>query len=303
MPLNADDWQSPEKIAAHAGFLEACTMMATGLLGLYDESMRLRWLIEFSRYTTFSLIVCLLAGERDDDPDSWVTIGKLQRVLPSLGIPGGRNITELVSKMQHDGLLRSVRAPHDGRVRLLRPTQQMIALDRQFMPVTHAPLHHLYPQQGYDAALRGDTAYHHAFRKASLQSLAVVQRVMSANPGADFFIQKTVGTRVLMLLYMETADAPDDATQPGFLTRAAERSMVSRTHVGNLISAAAEAGHVTTSGSRKDSVIMSPALRRDTEMWIADSLAATSITHRLALEIADSEGAGLATPPWDGCSD
>ncbi|MBB3032407.1 hypothetical protein [Alteriqipengyuania lutimaris] len=277
--------------------------MAARLLGLYDESIRLRWLIEFSRYTTFSLIVCLLAGEREDDPDSWVTIGKLQRVLPSLGIPGGRNITELVSKMQNDGLLRSVRAPHDGRVRLLRPTQQMIALDRQFMPVTHAPLHRLFPEEGYDAALRGDAVYHHAFRRASLQSLGVVQRVMSANPGADFFIQKTVGTRVLMLLYMETAEAADGATQPGFLTRAAERSMVSRTHVSNLISAAAEAGFVQTSGSRKDTVIMSPALRQDTEMWIADSLSATSITHRLALEIAAAEGPALAMPPWDGCSE
>ena len=98
-----------------------------------------------------------------------------------------------------------------------------------------------------------------------------------------------------MLLYMETSDAPGGATQPGFLTRAAERSMVSRTHVGNLINAAAEAGHVRTVGSRRDPVIMPPAPRRDTEMWIADSLSATSITHRLALEIAATEGAAAAS--------
>ena len=280
-----------DELLRHPEFDAAATSMVDRLTKLYAHDLRLRTLIEFEHMVSFQLIVCLSAAQSPDDPASWVTMSRLERTLPLAGVRTGRPITEWVNGVRKQGLLASVPAPTDKRVRILQPTEYMLELDREWLELIHAPLAMLYPDEDFDGALQRRPDYQQAYRLASLRTVGLVSRIMRANPGSDFFIRQSAGTRILMTLMRETREHRAQPTPPGFLTRAAEASGVSRTHVRNVLRAAEQAGFVRLESPRIEGVLAMPSLFADVDNWIADSLAGTSITHSLALRhAAEREG-------------
>jgi DNA-binding MarR family transcriptional regulator len=231
------------------------------------------------------MLVVLAAGEKADKPETWLTIARLNSFLPKLGIAPGRTIVDFITGLQEDGLLTTRRSPLDARVRILQPTEKMLEIDREWLQLFHAPLALLYPDDDYQGAMMRDPAYQRAYRIASLTTLELAERIVGGNPPADYFIRESVGTRVLMALMQEVRGAPDGRTGPGFYTRAATLTGVSRTHVRNVLQGAIERGWIRTSDPPGLYVEVMDELRGSVERWVAESTAGVDIVHGMALAI------------------
>lgn len=274
-----------EEILSHPRFEEAMLAFVDGMVTLWSSDIRWRGLIEYRRAVCLMLIVCLYETGRVEDADALPRLSDLKELLPQLSIEGDRSMLEFVKQLEDAGLVNLVPAPHDRRERLIEPTEKLLALDREFLKVLEAPLALMFTDRDYSRALDDDYAYQVAYRRASMHTLAMADNIMVTNPPADYFIRENVGTRILMLLISEIRATPDRSTAPGFLTRAAERAAVSRTHVRNVIAGASEKGFVTISNDRARTITASPDLITSVERWVAECLAGTDLVHMLALEV------------------
>ncbi|EJL32609.1 hypothetical protein [Novosphingobium sp. AP12] len=189
-----------------------------------------------------------------------------------MGIAPGRRIIDLATNLRHEGLLESVPAPHDGRARMLRATPRAIAADCDWIEVFHRPLALLRPEEDYRPALDHDHGYQRAFRLAGLKTLDIANEIMSANPPMDYFVQESVGFRVLMILMQSIRGRAGNRTSSGFYSHAAQRGGMSRTHVKNVLTRAAELGYVAFSERPGDYVEVRPVLVDAFDRWTAESL-------------------------------
>jgi hypothetical protein len=277
-----DEHISVEGVRTHPAFEAAKALLVDGLAGLYLEDRRLRGLGEYERGVTFMLIVSLDAMYDPSDPATGISMPVLNAILPKMGIVPGRRTVDFVSHLRRDGLIESYRSPHDGRVRLLRTTPRAVAVDCEWLAVFHAPLALLCPGDAYRPALEHDHAYQRAFRVAGLKTLAIANEIMSANAPMDYFVQESVGFRVLMILFQAVRGNPANRTGPGFYSHAANQGGVSRTYVKNVLSGAAERGLVALSQRPGDYVEVLPTLSGAFDRWVCESLSAIDRVRSIA---------------------
>ncbi|HUD29966.1 MAG TPA: hypothetical protein VMQ93_13920 [Novosphingobium sp.] len=256
----------------HPHFENARAALIDGVAGLYLGDWRLRNLIEYKRGVTFMLIVSLDAMRDPKDASGGVSMELVNEVLPKMGITPGRRLSDLIANLRRDGLLESVPAPHDGRVRLLRATPRAIAADSEWIGVFHAPLTILRPGVDYRPAIDHRRDYQRAFRIAGLKTLAIANEIMSANPPMDYFVQESIGLRVLMILMQSVHGNGGKRTSPGFYSRAAQQGAMSRTHVKNVLTGAAQRGYVALSERPGDYVEALPVMLEAFDRWTAESL-------------------------------
>lgn len=276
-------FRSATEIRNHPRFQEAHDTLVDELLSLYGDDRRLvRSLMEFVRAVTFMVIVCLDALSDSEDPATFVTMARLREALAMMGITDARRITDLVNGLELDGFLTREVSPTDRRAHLLKPTEKMLAADREWLAAFHAPLALLYPDEPtFQAAMARDPAYQAAYRRISMSTLGFAEKISSGNPVIGFFLGHNVGIRVLMVLAAEVRGKTPARTQAGFYTNAAERASVSRTHVSNLMQAAADRGLVALSSPAGRFVEMLPPLQEAVAQWIADSLSGVDLVATL----------------------
>ena len=96
------------------------------------------------------------------------------------------------------------------------------------------------------------------------------------------FLSHDVGIRVLMVLMAMVRGRTPPRTPFGFYTTTAKRAGVSRTHVRNLMRAAAGRGLVTLPGPSGRFVEVLPPLPETGTRWIADSLSGVDLVCSVA---------------------
>jgi DNA-binding MarR family transcriptional regulator len=293
-PWERVSFRSAAEIRRHPRFPEAEHCFVDQMIALYGDDRRLiRGLLEFQSAVSFMVIVCLDALRDPGDPATDVTMARLREALAQMGITDARRIADLVEGMELDGFLTREISPSDRRAHILRATGKMLAADREWLAVFHAPLALMYPDDtGYRAAMAHDSIYQAAYRRMSLSTLGFAAKIVGDNPVIGFFLSRDVGIRVLMVLMASVRGATPARTSSGFYTAAAERSGVSRTHVRNLMLAAAELGLVELPTPSRPFLEVLPPLQEAVTRWIADSLAGVDLVCRLA-------EADLAAAPAD----
>jgi DNA-binding MarR family transcriptional regulator len=280
------EYRSAAEIRSNASFKEAHDCLVDGLLSLYGQNrVLLRGLMEFVRAVSFMVIVCLDALHDAENPSTWVTLARLRTSLKAMGIDDARRVANIVNGLELDGFLKREVSPVDRRIHILKPTEKMLATDREWLAVFHAPLALLYPgEPALEAAIARDPTYQAAYRRVSLSTLGVADQISRNNPIIGFFLSRNVGIRVLMALAATVRGRSPARTPPGFYTAAAERAGVSRTHVSNLMREAAERGLVLLSNPAGEYVEMLPALQEALAQWIADSLSGVDLVSTLAMD-------------------
>ncbi|SMC44289.1 hypothetical protein SAMN06297251_102244 [Fulvimarina manganoxydans] len=279
------EFRSVDEILAHARFNDAVIVFVDGLVGLWSHDPRLRPMLEYERAVCFMLIVCLAAVEDEARPETWLTMARLREILPQLSIAPDRPIMDFVGSLVEDDLIRLEPSPLDRRARRIVPSQRMLELDREWLSVIHAPLDCLYPNMTYEVALARDEAHHRAYRQASVQVFAVANYIMTSNPPADYFVREAVGSRIFVMLMAEAERDPEHRSDRAFLTRAAARAGASRTHVRNVLKGAAERGYLRLPEGGDNRIEAMPILIESGRRWVAECLAATDLTHRIALAL------------------
>ncbi|MBQ1500917.1 MAG: hypothetical protein IIZ38_21615 [Sphingomonas sp.] len=267
----------------HPRFDAAVSNLTDGLATLYGGDRRLiRELSEYKRAVTFMLAICIAAGEREEDPETWLTVARLVELAKIMAIGPARRVRRYVEEMRADGHLIETPMAEDRRRHRLRPTEAMLAIDREWVAVFHAPLALMFPEEPrYRAAVSQDPAYHHYYRARSLITLAMARETMVEHPPVDSFLHQAGGARILATLLQSARDNPDGWTEPGFYSLAAERSATTRVHVRGILRTATAAGYVEIVESQGTRVRATAALVEDFRNWSADSLATTDLVSLL----------------------
>jgi hypothetical protein len=164
--------KTAEEILAHPRFAEARRAHIDALVGLFaDNRFVTRLMIDSGTIMLRALLVGFHVAHDEDDRTTWATLGQVQNVLVERGLASARRVEDLVARFRQVGYVVSVESPSDIRVRILKPTEQLLAHDRDHLAVYHRFLYDLYPDHGHDWTLRQDPRVHFAIRKAMFLAL------------------------------------------------------------------------------------------------------------------------------------
>ncbi|MGX6999813.1 hypothetical protein [Caballeronia sp. KNU42] len=229
---------SLDQIIVHPQFSDARKHYIDSLLAVYDEPFLARLLIESGRFFVHKLIILLNAAQEDGLPDTWLTIGRLKQEMQQFGFASERQIDHLVQRLISVDFLEQVPTAQDRRVRILKPTEKMLAHDRAWLVAHYVPLTILCPQNDYSLAMRGDPVFQIALSKMSVRILPMVAQLMATVPDMLLFFDFAAGQLILAALLQAALSEPESQYVRISYSSIAERFGVSRTHVRKLLSAA-----------------------------------------------------------------
>ncbi len=281
--LAADTHHSSAEILAHPRFPAARTAYVDAVLALYEGDAFLnRLLVEASRQVTFNIIVSLHCAHDEADRATWPTMRRLKAELKTFGLASDRRLEDLVARLVHFDLLELRRSERDGRVRLLTPTDRMLAVDREWLAVHYVPLHVMFPHPGYPQPVESDPAFQRAHRPIALGFSAHGAKLMAGNPAMMRYMGRDAGMLILIKLVHMTAAG--GAIEELSYTELGARFGVSRTHVRTLLEDAERNGDLVLSGRGGRRVELRPSILQAFDNFMADSMSGHDVIFRLTLE-------------------
>jgi hypothetical protein len=279
----ADTYHSSAKILAHSRFAAARAAYVGAVLDLYEGDAFLnRLLVEASRQVTFNVIVSLHCAHDAADRATWPTMRRLKAELKTFGLASDRRLEDLVARLVHVDLLELRRSERDGRVRLLTPTDEMLAVDREWLAAHYVPLHVMFPRPGYAPPVARDPAFQRAHRPIALGFSAHGAKLMAGNPAMMRYMSRDAGMLILIKLVHLTATG--DAAEELSYTDLGTRFGVSRTHVRTVLEEAERHGDLVLSGRGGHRVELKPSVLRAFDSFVADSMSGHDLIYRLTLE-------------------
>lgn len=279
-----------DAILAHPRFAEARRVQIEGYLALYSGDPALnKLLVEGARHVIFTFVVCLAASQRDDDPATWLTLGKLQDVVAAYQVGSPGLVEALVTRMLDRGLLTSTPAPTDRRKRILAPTEALLMHDRDLLAVQAAPCAIIANAPGLTLVMARDPSFQQAQRIASLAAFADAMVLLGANPQMmALFVARDSGLLALYMLLSSALASPSGNVSTVTYQQIADRFGISRTHVRDLVTDAEAAGLMrATDEAGGANVEMLPPLWPVVDRWIAGCM-------ELFAECCERAQAGIA---------
>ena len=274
-------WDS-QTILDHPRFPHARSVYLERVLNLYGSDVFLnKLLMEGVRIVIFSASICMAAGYRVEDRDTWPTIGNLKRALAQFGLASPRRIDHVVARLIQTNYLESQVSPLDRRVRLLLPTDKMIEHDQNWLVAHYAPLAALFGEEDYALVLGGDPEFQKVQRRIATDFFTRSAMVLLRNPDIMLFLARDGGIFVLIELAKEMADRASSTVDLS-LTRLGRRFSISRTHVRQLLQAAEAQGLVEILQSER-LIVLKPRLIESLDRFIADGMANHDLTGAAAM--------------------
>jgi hypothetical protein len=235
-----------EEIVDHPGLPEARKVYFDHFLRLYDgDPFLVRLLIESGRFLVFHLVALLEAAHDPERRETWPTIGLLKQKMAMFGLASGRHVDHLVGRLAAVKFLRLQPSDRDRRVRIISSTARLQAHNMAWFAAGYAPLAALYPRHDYGSALRADPDYYAFHCRVGARFLPVAAKLMASLPDVMLYFNRPAGSMIVTALLQTAMASPDYPHAAVPYTDIGERFGVSRTHVRNLLVAAADAGLVT----------------------------------------------------------
>jgi DNA-binding MarR family transcriptional regulator len=273
--------RTPEEILAHPRFRAARAAFVEAVLALHEgDHFRSRLLVEAMRQVTFNLIVSLHLCHDETDRATWLTPRRLKNELKTFGLASERRVDALLSRFIQLGYVQSLPSDQDGRVRLLSPTDKMMALDRDWLAYHYVPLHVMFPDPGYGEPIERDAAFQRAQRLVAADFSAKGAEIMASNPAVMRFMNRDAGMLVLIkLVQMSVLDGEGLS-----YSAIGAKFGVSRTHVRGLLEDAAQHGDVSLSGRGGYFVELKPSLVQAFDRFLADAMSGHDMLYKLSRE-------------------
>lgn len=258
-------------ILAHPRFADARQVAIDRYLALYSGTPALnKLLIDGSKYVVIMFAVCLAAGQREDEPDSWLTLSKLQDVVTALqaGSPG--LVEAIVGRMIDSRLMETRSAPGDRRKKLLVPTEALIRHDLDMLAALAAPCTVLGNHPAFDLAMARDRDMQKACRIFSVGEFGRAFQTLMKHPEMMGFFQRDSGYLVLLAFLQSALASSAGLVSTVPYKDIAERFGVSRAHVRNMVEDAEAAGLMRTLEPGGAAVEVLPALMEKHDRYFAD---------------------------------
>lgn len=272
------------EILSHPRFAQMRRGYVAGTMACYEiASFPGGWQSAAYRVASIGAIVCLHAAWDPEDRTTWPTLARLKAAVATLGLSSPRQLDDLVARLSRTGHVALERPAADGRLRLLRPTDKLLAWDRAVLSSYYDVLHDLYPEPGYGPAVARHPDFHLAQRRVSVETFDVIARFMARNRDLMPFLHMYQGFHVLMrVILMREADA-ESTIRDGDFSDLITRFGVSRSHVRNILASAVAAGLLTEAGPGRKHLGPTPRGLAAVDRFIADTLASHDMTYRMAL--------------------
>lgn len=236
---------SREAILQNQRFAEARKLYLDHFLEVYDgDPFLVRLLIESGRFLVYMLAVVLDAGQDPERRETWFTVGRLKQLMTSFGLASERQVDHLVSRLRAVGFMEVLPCRQDRRVRILKPTEKMLAHDRDWLAAHYAPLTILCPHNDYGLVMRRDPAFQVIHRRTGLAFLPIGVKELMSVPDMMLFFDRAGGHMVLAALLQAALTEPDHPHAAMPYADVGDRFGVSRTHVRQLLVAAQDRGLV-----------------------------------------------------------
>ncbi|MBS0518219.1 MAG: hypothetical protein JSR90_05975 [Proteobacteria bacterium] len=234
------------EILDHPLFPAARKLYLDRFLAVYDgDPFLVRLLIESGRFVVYHLAVILEAGHDPERPETWFTVGRLKQFLAQFGLGvSQRQIDHLVGRLRSVGFLDVRPAEQDRRLRILKPTERMLAHDRDWLAAHYAPLTVLCPHNDYGPIMRGDARMQVLHRRVSLEFAPIGHKLLTEAPDMMLFFDRAAGHMILAALLHAALEQADDPHVAIPYADVGDRFGVSRTHVRRLLMSAQEMGLV-----------------------------------------------------------
>lgn len=274
---------SIDEVLAHPRFPAARSAMVREMLGLYEHSAFLnRLLLEVGRNLVFVVIMCLDARHDENNRDTWPTLRAVSRAMAGFNLASPRRVADLVSRLIKTGYLEQVLAATDRRVRILRPTQKMIAQDQDWLASHYAPLQVLFPNPGYARIIQRDPAFQRAQRLVSASFFPFAVQTLARHPTMVQFMIREGGMMIVIKL-IELAGPNVDTKRKIVYSDIGARFGVSRTQVRKLLQEAEQSGLVRLSQEGGRYVQLTQSLVEAFDRFIADTMVGHDLMYALAL--------------------
>lgn len=280
----------PFEFLAAPGFAQARDRLIDGKLALYEGNHLFnRLILEEGRYLCYLAALSLYAAQDTAQSSTWLTLGRLQREVTELGVASRNRVEAQVSYLRKYGFLTQQPHASDRRVRLLVPSDALLARDAGILGLLVSGLSEfgLSPVKAHKGPL--SPGLHRGMRGATLPRLPGLSRIIRRHlPLAPFFAHDC-GYMILLLLLRGARESGDNTIATGY-QRLAMQTGVSRTHVRRIVEAARDAGLVTTAARGGHDIGLTPAMWHAADRWFADQFALTDLLLREALAHAKPEG-------------
>lgn len=264
-------------------FAAARDRLIAGKLALYEGNHLFnRLILEEGRFLCYLAVLSLHAGQDIAQSSTWLTLGRLQREVTELGIASRNRVEAQVSYLRKYGFLTQQAHASDRRVRLLVPSNALLARDAKVLGLLLNGLSSfgLSPIEGREGS--PDAQLHKGMRRATLAHLPGISRLIRRHlPLASFFAHDC--GYMIMLLLLRNAQEHDGAIVTSGYQRLATQTGVSRTHVRRIVEAARDAGLVETDARGGHDIKLLPSMWHAADRWFADQFALTDLLLREAL--------------------
>jgi biotin operon repressor len=265
---------SLEEILENPRFLEARKLYLDRFLEVYGhDPFLVRLLIESGRFLVYHLAVVLDAGQDPARRETWFTVGRLKQQIAASGLgASARQVDHLVARLREVGFLDVVPSDKDRRLRLLKPTEKMLAHDRDWLAAHYAPLTLLCPHNDYGPVMRRDPAFQVLHRRAAMAFWPLGMKLLASVPDMMLFFYRAGGHMVLAALLQSALADPDHPHTAVPYADIGDRFGVSRTHVRQLLVAAQDAGLVNLKARGGHRVEILPRLWESYDRSIAGGM-------------------------------
>jgi hypothetical protein len=192
-------------------------------------------------------------------------------------------VEDLVSRLVKTGYLEQRVAPQDRRVRILVPTEKLIAQDQDFLVSHHLPLQILFPDPGYALIVGRDPAFQLKERLVSTELFASSAQILAGNPVMLLFLGRDAGIMILIKMIQMNARRADAGPLKISYSDLGGRFGVSATHVRNLLEQTEKMDLVRLTKTGGRFVELRPQLLQAFDRFIADAMSGFDLAYQLAV--------------------
>jgi len=247
--MGATPYLTLEELLAHPRLNEARRVCLDAFLTLYEgDRQAMRLIGDAARFLVFNNLIVLHAGYDVDRPETWPTIGRMKAVLQMYGISSDRAVDTLLSRLRDLGFLETAPFESDGRVRLLRPTENALVHDRDWLVAHYAPLTVLYPERDYSRIMNREPAFQLLHRRVSVGFVPLSAMLMSGREEFLFFFSHAGGVMIEAAILRAAMDSEDGTHADVSFAAMAKRFGLARSHVREVLRGAEAIGLVKLHG-------------------------------------------------------
>jgi DNA-binding MarR family transcriptional regulator len=279
-------------VRRHPRFADALRAFATSAVALYRGSRLINLLTnDRGRALLAMFAVYLHYTRRPDDPASGLTAARLQSLFVETGLGSAGRAKALITLMRWGGYVEDAPASRDRRVKVLQPTEKMLAMHRERWRGALGAAGLMLPEAAQAHARFDEPGFLRAYAIAQVSEFQGGFRLLDHGPELQLFSDRNAGFPIMfsILLSAPPEDGmPPTGAIPVSASALAKRFHVSRTQVTRLLHDAQAAGLLERSGTTEMRVRFTPRFAENFEKLFGSLLLAHAACARHALGDIDA---------------